>query len=95
MFVKPAHLGSSVGIVKVSEPGALERALEEAFAHDELVIVEAMAQGASRSSAGCSARCMRERDSDGPPALASEPGEIVLRASGTTSTRSTRPAAWS
>jgi D-alanine-D-alanine ligase len=45
VFVKPAHLGSSVGIAKASEPAAVVRALEEAFAHDELVIVEAMARG--------------------------------------------------
>ena len=45
VFVKPAHLGSSVGIVKVTAPSAMREALEEAFAHDELVIVEAMAHG--------------------------------------------------
>ena len=43
VFVKPAHLGSSVGIVKVDRPRALREALDSAFAHDELVIVEAMA----------------------------------------------------
>jgi D-alanine-D-alanine ligase len=45
VFVKPAHLGSSVGIVKVSAAEAVAPALEEAFAHDALVIVEAMARG--------------------------------------------------
>jgi D-alanine-D-alanine ligase len=45
VFVKPAHLGSSVGIVKVSERTQLEEALGLALAHDELAIVEAMAHG--------------------------------------------------
>ena len=40
VFVKPARLGSSVGISKVSEPERLDQALDEAFAHDERVIVE-------------------------------------------------------
>ena len=44
-FVKPARMGSSLGIVKVAEAELLPRALEHAFAHDELVIVEAMAPG--------------------------------------------------
>ncbi|HLM86200.1 MAG TPA: D-alanine--D-alanine ligase family protein [Solirubrobacteraceae bacterium] len=45
VFVKPAHLGSSVGIVKVSAEEELAVALEQAFVHDELAIVEAMASG--------------------------------------------------
>lgn len=45
VFVKPARLGSSVGIVKVSEPDALADALDEAFTHDPRVVVEAMASG--------------------------------------------------
>ncbi|HYB24451.1 MAG TPA: D-alanine--D-alanine ligase A, partial [Solirubrobacteraceae bacterium] len=45
VFVKPAHLGSSVGIVKVEEAQELAAALEQAFEYDELVIVEAMATG--------------------------------------------------
>ncbi len=45
VFVKPAHLGSSVGIVKVSAAEALSAALEQAFVHDDLAIVEAMAPG--------------------------------------------------
>jgi len=45
VFVKPAHFGSSLGIVKVSDAGEIERALESAFAHDGHVIVEAMAAG--------------------------------------------------
>ncbi len=48
VFVKPAHLGSSVGIVKVEGgegKGGLAQALTQAFTHDALVIVEAMASG--------------------------------------------------
>ncbi|HTR72745.1 MAG TPA: D-alanine--D-alanine ligase family protein [Solirubrobacteraceae bacterium] len=45
VFVKPAHLGSSVGIVRVTESEALPDALEQSLAHDELAIVEAAAPG--------------------------------------------------
>ncbi|HLH14420.1 MAG TPA: D-alanine--D-alanine ligase family protein [Solirubrobacteraceae bacterium] len=45
VFVKPAHLGSSVGIVKVQEQGRLAEALAQAFAYDDLAIVEAAATG--------------------------------------------------
>ena len=80
VFVKPAHLGSSVGIVKVTEPARMTDALEQALAHDELAIVEAMAVGVevecgvlglplAERSAGASALA---------PALASEPGEVVF-----------------
>ena len=66
VFVKPAHLGSSVGIAKVSSAGELAGALEAAFAHDELVIVEAMAAGREVECAVMG------------PATVSEPGEIVF-----------------
>jgi D-alanine-D-alanine ligase len=46
VFVKPAHLGSSVGIVKVSAEHELLSAIESAFAYDARVIVEATAPGA-------------------------------------------------
>jgi D-alanine-D-alanine ligase len=45
VFVKPAHFGSSVGIVRVAGPAELPGALEQALAHDELAIVEAAAPG--------------------------------------------------
>ncbi len=45
VFVKPAHLGSSVGIVKASEASQVAESLEQAFLHDELAIVEAAAPG--------------------------------------------------
>jgi D-alanine-D-alanine ligase len=45
VFVKPARLGSSVGISRVDDPPELEGALRDAFAHDPHVIVEAAATG--------------------------------------------------
>ncbi|HYJ00268.1 MAG TPA: D-alanine--D-alanine ligase family protein [Thermoleophilaceae bacterium] len=45
VFVKPARLGSSVGISKVSGADELPAALAAAFEHDPLVIVEAMSHG--------------------------------------------------
>jgi D-alanine-D-alanine ligase len=45
LFVKPARLGSSVGISKVAAAGELDAALETAFGHDGLVIVEAFSPG--------------------------------------------------
>ena len=69
VFVKPARLGSSVGISKVSEAAELEGALAAAFEHDPLVIVEAMAHGLEVE---CSVI------GNGRPE-ASEPGEIVIQ----------------
>jgi D-alanine-D-alanine ligase len=66
VFVKPAHLGSSVGIAKVAAPEQLQGALEQAFAHDALVIVEALGSGAEVECGVLG------------PAFASEPGEIVF-----------------
>ncbi|HJQ85058.1 MAG TPA: D-alanine--D-alanine ligase family protein [Candidatus Binatia bacterium] len=39
-FVKPANLGSSVGITKVKEPAALAAAVAEALAYDPKVVIE-------------------------------------------------------
>ncbi len=40
LFVKPAREGSSIGVTKVKERGALKAAYEEAVRHDSLVIAE-------------------------------------------------------
>jgi D-alanine-D-alanine ligase len=69
VFVKPARLGSSVGIAKVDAGQSLEDALELAFTHDPRVIVEAM-------SAGLEVECSVLGLSGS--AEASEPGQIVL-----------------
>jgi D-alanine-D-alanine ligase len=76
VFVKPAHFGSSVGIVKVSAEAALAVALEQAFAHDRLAIVEAMAAG-TEVECGVLGRLTGEQNADAI-AVASEPGEIVF-----------------
>lgn len=68
MFVKPARLGSSVGIARVEEPEVLPSALESAFEHDPLVITEAAATGIELE---CSVI------GNGNP-IASQPGEILL-----------------
>ncbi len=41
MFVKPANLGSSIGISKVKEPGALGRAIDWAGEFDRKIVIEA------------------------------------------------------
>jgi D-alanine-D-alanine ligase len=66
VFVKPAHLGSSVGIAKVVGAEQLPAALDQAFAHDVRVIVEALAEGVEVECGVLG------------PAFASEPGEIVF-----------------
>jgi D-alanine-D-alanine ligase len=70
-WVKPARLGSSVGIAPASGPEELERAVEEAHRYDPRVIVEAAAPG---KEVECSLL------GNGDPE-ASPPGEIVTRAS--------------
>lgn len=68
VFVKPARLGSSVGIGRVDRREDLDAALETAFEHDPLAIVEAAATG---MEVECSVI-----GNDTP--VASQPGEIML-----------------
>ena len=68
VFVKPARLGSSVGIVRAATEVEVPAALETAFEHDPLAIVEAAATGLEVE---CSVL-------GGSDPIASEPGEIVL-----------------
>jgi D-alanine-D-alanine ligase len=77
VFVKPAHLGSSVGIVKVAAAEDLRAALEAAFAHDGLVIVEAAASGIE-VECGVLGVLPAEATPGGERAIASAPGEIVF-----------------
>jgi D-alanine-D-alanine ligase len=70
LFVKPARLGSSVGISKVSTAEELPGALAAAFEHDPLVIAEAMSDG---MEVECSVLGNLEPE-------ASLPGEIVIEA---------------
>ena len=70
VFVKPARLGSSVGISKVRDAGELAGALDAAFVHDSLAIVEA-------ASTGLEVECSVLGDQ--LPRV-SPPGEIVVQA---------------
>ena len=70
VFVKPARLGSSVGIARVADAAELPGALDAAFEHDPLAIVEAAASGLEVE---CSVI------GNGEP-IASPPGEILLAA---------------
>ena len=67
VFVKPARLGSSVGITKVHAEEELEAAVELAFRHDEKVLVEEFVSGVEVE---CSVLGNEEP-------IASIPGEIV------------------
>jgi D-alanine-D-alanine ligase len=75
VFVKPARLGSSVGIVRVAAADELAPALEQAFEHEPLAIVEALAPGIEVE---CSVLDGLEQDGRPSAPTASEPGEIVL-----------------
>ena len=87
VFVKPAHLGSSVGIGKALAVEQLGEALERAFLHDPLVIVEAFSRGVEVECAVLGLPHEERASAPGatngthpvaPAALASEPGEIVF-----------------
>lgn len=69
-FVKPARLGSSYGISRVSSEDDLPRALEAAFHHDPCALVEAAADGQE-------IECAVIGNSE---PIASEPGEVVAHA---------------
>lgn len=65
-YVKPARLGSSVGISRVATAGDLEAAIETALAYDPRVIVEA---GAAGDEIECSVLGNRELDVSQPGRL--------------------------
>ncbi|HEY8771631.1 MAG TPA: D-alanine--D-alanine ligase family protein [Candidatus Limnocylindria bacterium] len=66
--VKPARLGSSVGMTLVHGPGELAGALDEAFRYDSKVIVEEYVPGARELECGV-------LGNDDP--LVFEPGEVI------------------
>jgi D-alanine-D-alanine ligase len=68
LFVKPANLGSSVGISKVHGPGELAAALELAAGFDRKIVVEAAVPDAREIEVGVIGNASPE---------ASVPGEIV------------------
>ena len=67
VFVKPANLGSSVGISKVAGPAGLAAATELALAYDEWVVFE---EGVTAREVECAVLGNAERE-------ASVPGEVV------------------
>ncbi len=67
LWVKPSRLGSSVGISRVDDLGALDEAVETARRHDPRVIVEAAAAG---SEIECSLLGNERVE-------ASQPGEVI------------------
>ncbi len=69
LFVKPARLGSSVGISKVWSEEELDAALAHAFEHDPIALVERLVDGME-------VECSVLGHSD---PIASRPGEIVLQ----------------
>ena len=72
VFVKPARLGSSVGITKVQSEAGLDEAVELARRHDEKVLVEEFVDGVEVE---CGVLGNREP-------IASLPGEIVAHGFG-------------
>jgi D-alanine-D-alanine ligase len=72
VFVKPARAGSSMGITKVTDAGALDAAIEAAREHDLKVLVEA-------AIVGREIECAVLQGHDGAPPRTSEVGEIVVR----------------
>ena len=71
VWVKPARLGSSVGIAPATGEEELDRAVEQAVRHDPRVIIEAPAPGKE-------VECSLLGNED---PVASPPGEIVIKAS--------------
>ena len=68
LFAKPATLGSSIGITRVSDPSDLRRAVETALQHSSKALLERSAEGAREVECGV-------LGNDDP--VASLPGEIV------------------
>ncbi len=67
LFVKPANMGSSVGVSKVEDAAGYEAALDRAFRHDRKLLVESFAEGREIECAVLSLESLR----------ASAVGEIV------------------
>ncbi len=68
MFIKPANLGSSVGINKVNNEREFKKAVKEAFKYDKKIIIEEAIEGREIE---CSVLGNEEP-------IASLPGEIVI-----------------
>jgi D-alanine-D-alanine ligase len=71
LFVKPANLGSSVGIHKVKTREALHQAMENAFQYDTKIVIETAVRAREIEIA------VLENADYGEKPLASIPGEII------------------
>jgi len=71
VFVKPARGGSSVGTSKACDPAELEQAIETAREYDAKVLVEAAIDGVE-------VECAVLEGTDGGPAEASVPGQVLV-----------------
>lgn len=74
VWVKPARLGSSVGISRVAGPAELGEAVELALGHDPRVIIEASSSGREIEVSVLE----RPIGADGLGTVSSVPGEITL-----------------
>jgi D-alanine-D-alanine ligase len=70
LFVKPANLGSSVGVTRVRDEGTLEPAIRHALEFDDKIVIE---EGLERP------REIECAVLGGEPPIVSVPGEIVVR----------------
>lgn len=68
LFVKPSHLGSSVGVSRIQCPKEYEKKIQAAFSYSSTVIVEKALQGAEVECAVLGHRSIR----------ASQVGEIII-----------------
>lgn len=66
-FVKPANLGSSVGVVKVNKMSEFQKALDQAFCYDRKILIE---EAIDAREIECSVLGNEEK-------IASLPGEII------------------
>lgn len=71
VFVKPANLGSSVGVHKVKSPAELDAALKDAFRYDSKVLVEK-----AITAREIELSVLENADTGSAP-LVSQPGEIM------------------
>ncbi len=70
-FVKPANMGSSVGVTRVTDPAALDDAVAHAAAYDDRIVIEQGLQAPREIEVAI-------LGDGGPDTVVSAPGEIVL-----------------
>ncbi|MDR2176542.1 MAG: D-alanine--D-alanine ligase [Treponema sp.] len=69
VFIKPANMGSSVGIAKVRSPEEYQNAVKEAFRYDSKIVIEEFIKGRELE---CAVLGNEE-------VIASDPGEVIPR----------------